>query len=181
MQCVDTAERLLASDVEDDPDVQRHLAVCSRCAHVAAGIKRVEAVLASTLVVVPPLDLQQQLAKLAADAARPQPVPWWQRLPRFDLSGWLQQPQTVAAQGLAAVMLALASWQVFGWLNAFRPVVGDVGYAVELVASSPAAVFLGGFQLDLQSLAIWSVVGIGGWLVSEDGLIGRRLPRQRLP
>ena len=26
-------------------------------------------------------------------------------------------------------MLALASWQVFGWLNLFRPVIGDVGYA----------------------------------------------------
>jgi len=39
--------------------------------------------------------------------------------------------------GLAAVMLALASWQIFGVLSAFQPVVGDVGYAMELVAGSP--------------------------------------------
>jgi len=78
--------------------------------------------------------------------------------------------------------LALASWQVFGWLTAFQPVVGDVGYAMELVVGSPAAVYLGGLQFDLQSMAIWSLVGIGGWLISEDGLIGRRLSsRQRQP
>src|SRR5262249_58956346 len=29
----------------------------------------------------------------------------------------LLRPNAVAAQGLAAVMLALASWQIFGWLN----------------------------------------------------------------
>jgi hypothetical protein len=89
----------------------------------------------------------------------------------------------VAAQGLAAIMLALASWQVFGWLTAFQPVVGDVGYAMELVVGSPAAVYLGGLQFDLQSMVLWSLVGVGGWLVSEDGLIGRRLSsfRQRQP
>jgi len=83
-------------------------------------------------------------------------------------------------QGLAAIMLALSSWQVFGWLTAFRPEVGDVGYAMELVAASPAAVYLSGFQIDLQSLGLWSLVGIAGWLISEDGLIGRQLSSRRL-
>jgi hypothetical protein len=91
----------------------------------------------------------------------------------------------VAAQGLAAVMVALASWQVFGWMSAFQPVIGDVGYAMQLVIASPAVVYLGGLQLDLQSLGIWSVVGVLGWLVSENGALGRRLSsftdRFRLP
>jgi hypothetical protein len=88
----------------------------------------------------------------------------------------------VAAQGLAAVLLALASWQIFGWVTTFQPVVGDVAYALELVIASPAAVYMGGLQIDLQSLGLWSVVGIVGWLISEDGLIGRRFSnRPRLP
>jgi hypothetical protein len=85
----------------------------------------------------------------------------------------------VAAQGLASILLALASWQIFGWLTVFRPVVGDVVYAMELVAASPASVYLGSVHIDLQGLGVWSIVGIAGWLVSEDGLIRRRLSRLR--
>ena len=76
---------------------------------------------------------------------------------------------------LATILLALTTWQVFGWLSAFRPVVGDVGYAMELLAASPAAPYLGGLQIDLQSLALWSVIGLGGWVVSENGVLGRRV------
>ena len=80
---------------------------------------------------------------------------------------------------------ALASWQVFGWMSLFRPVIGDPGYAMALVAASPAASYLGGLQIDVQSLALWSLVGAGGWLISENGVLGRRLAsfttRLRLP
>jgi hypothetical protein len=82
-------------------------------------------------------------------------------------------------------MVALASWQIFGWLTAFQPVIGDIGYAMQLVVASPAVVYLGGLQLDVQSLVIWSVVGALGWLVSENGVLGQRLSsitnRFRLP
>ncbi len=183
MQCIDFTERLLVDEPGSDPELDRHVAECASCAHVARGLTQVDSVLSSALVVPPPLDLQRQLAQLAFDAARPEQAPWWRRLGEFNLTEWLaQRPQMVAAQGLAAIMLALASWQVFGWLTAFQPVVGDVGYAMELVAGSPAAVYLGGLQFDLQSMATWSLVGIGGWLISENGLIGRYLSsRQRQP
>ena len=184
MQCVDITERLLVDELGTDPELDRHVADCASCAHVARGLAHLDSVLTSALVVAPPLDLQRQLAQLALDAARPQQAPWWRRFGELNLSEWLaQRPQMVAAQGLAAIMLALASWQVFGWLTAFQPVVGDVGYAMELVVGSPAAVYLGGLQFDLQSMVLWSLVGVGGWLVSEDGLIGRRLSsfRQRQP
>jgi hypothetical protein len=181
MQCVDITERLLAAELDSDVEVDRHVADCANCAHVARGLRRLNGVLRASFVVAPPLDLQRSLARLAVDSARPQTEPWWRRLSQVNLSAWLaQRPQMVAAQGLAAVMLALASWQVFGWVSTFQPVVGDVGYAVELVAASPAVVYLSGVQLDLQGLGLWSVVGIVGWLVSEDGLIGRRIASTRL-
>jgi hypothetical protein len=86
----------------------------------------------------------------------------------------------IAAQGLAAVMLALASWQVFGWVTAIQPVLGDVPYAMTLVASSPAAVYVAGLQVDVQSLGVWTLVGTVGWLISENGFIGQRLTSMRL-
>jgi anti-sigma factor RsiW len=181
VQCVEITERLLEIEPGGDAEVDRHVAECARCAHVAHGLRRLDGVFRATFVVAPPLDLQRQLAQLALDSARPQALPWWRRLGELKVSGWLaQQPQMVAAQGLAAVMLALASWQIFGLVSTFQPVVGDVGYAMELVAGSPAAAYLSGLQIDVQSLGVWSVVGIVGWLVSEDGLIGRRLSSTRL-
>ena len=187
MRCDDVAEQLLARDGEANPELDQHVAGCQRCTHAARGMLRLDTVLATTLVVMPPLDLQRQLAQLVAAAAAPKPVPWWRRAVQGDFNfDWLAlRPNMVAAQGLAAVMVALASWQIFGWMSAFQPVIGDVGYAMQLVISSPAVVYLGGLQLDLQSLGIWSVVGVLGWLVSENGVLGRRLSsftdRFRLP
>jgi hypothetical protein len=184
VDCLEITEKLLAEESADDPEVDRHLIGCASCAHVARGLARLDSVLSTTLLVAPPLELQQTLQRLALDAARPAAAPWWRQLPRFDLTQWLaQRPQMVAAQGLAAVMLALASWQVFGWLSAFQPVVGDVAYAMELVAASPAVTYMGTMQIDFQSLGIWSLVGIVGWMISENGPIGRRLASSglRLP
>ena len=176
MDCVEVTELLLAEDVSHDPDVERHVVSCNACARIARGLSRLDAVLSTTLVISPPLELQARLTELALSAAQPARVPWWQSLLSFDFTHWLaQRPQMIAVQGLAAVMLALASWQIFGWLSAVQPVVGDVAYAVELVAASPAVAYLGSMQIDFQSLGIWSVVGIAGWLVSENGVIGRRI------
>ena len=184
MDCVEITDRLLAEEPGHDPELDEHVVGCAACAQLARGVARLNAVLSSALVVVPPLDLQYRLAQVALDAARPLPRPWWQQVRAFDLSHWLaQRPQMIAAQGLAAVMLALASWQIFGWLSAFQPVVGDVAYAMELVAASPAVAYVGNISIDFQSLGLWLLVGMGGWLISENGLIGRRIAASglRLP
>jgi hypothetical protein len=187
VRCADVVEQLLVDEPRSDPEVDLHVVACASCAQVARGVRRLDVVLSSAFVVAPPLDLQLQLAQLALDAAHPPKVPWWKgvsdALSQWNPAAWLaQRPQTVAAQGLAAVMLALASWQIFGWVTTFQPVVGDVAYAMELVMASPASVYMGGLQIDLQSLGLWSVVGVAGWLISENGLIGRRFTnRQRLP
>jgi len=172
LDCVEITEKLLAEDLSDDAEVDRHVACCPACAGIARGLARLNAVLSTTLVVSPPLELQTRLVDIALASASRQPqLSIWQQLRQW----FAQRPQMVAAQGLAAIMLALASWQVFGWVSTFQPVVGDVGYAMELVAASPAVVYLGSVQIDFQSLGIWSIVGILGWLVSENGLVGRRL------
>jgi hypothetical protein len=185
VQCIDVTEQLLVDKLGSDPELDRHVASCAHCAHLLHGLNRLDAVLMSSLVVAPPLELQHQLAQLPVDYARPQTTSWWARatsaIGQLNLAnGLAQRPQMVAAQGLAAVMLALASWQVFGWMTTFQPVVGDVVYAMELVVASPASLYLGGLQLDVQSLGLWSLVGIGGWLVSENGWLGRRLSATRL-
>ncbi|HEY0583482.1 MAG TPA: hypothetical protein VGE94_14960 [Chloroflexota bacterium] len=184
MHCLDVTERLLSDEAGVGTEIAQHVAGCVACSHVARGLTRLDSVLRVSLIVTPPLDLQRQLAELALDAAGARSAPWWRRLGELNVSGWLaQRPQMVAAQGLAAVMLALASWQIFGVVSTFQPVLGDVGYAMELVAASPAGVYLSGVQVDVQSLGLWSMVGIVGWLVSEDGLIGRRFwsKRTKLP
>lgn len=187
MQCTDVVELLLAKAEGDRAlasAVEQHVGACEQCAHVARGLGRLNTVLQSALVSEPPAELQSRLAALVATAAVPSRRSWWSRLLNGNLSlGELPilRPNMIAAQGLAAVMLALASWQVFGWLSTFQPVVGDVGYAMQLVATSPATAYVGGLQIDFQSLGLWSVVGLLGWLVSEAGPVARRLPGLRLP
>jgi hypothetical protein len=179
VDCIDIADRLLAAEAANDPELDRHVADCPRCSQLARGLQRLDVVLSSVVLAEPPIELQHSLAQLVREAARPQTQPWWQRLP--DIGRWLtERPQLAAAQGLAAIMLALASWQLFGWVSAFQPVVGNVGYALELVAASPAVAYVGNAQIDLQSLSLWSVVGIVGWLISENGVIGRRIASRGL-
>jgi hypothetical protein len=181
MHCVAIAEQLLArdDDLELHDEVAGHIAGCDRCSTLARRLGRLEQVLHSRLIVEPPLELQMRLVELARVAARPAPVEdrlsWLQRLRAWLVDGLLlARPNVAIAQSLAALMLVLAGWQVLGWLNTFTPVLGDVPYAMELVASSPAAAYLSGFQpFDGQSLLLWSGIGIVGWLVSESGPVGR--------
>ena len=182
MHCSDVAERLLTDEPPYDREVEAHLAECPRCVRVSRGLERLDHVLAANIVVPPPVDLQHTLARIAAEAARPPAnTRWWRRLPGFDLADLFgQRPQVVLAQGFAALLVAVASWQIFGWINTLQPVIGDPGYALELVVGSPAAAYLGGMQVDLQSLGLWSVVGVAGWLLSDAGPIGRRLASTRL-
>ena len=175
MQCAGVVDQLLLADDDVDllTEVERHLADCVRCATVARRLGRLEGVLQSALVVEPPAELQLQLAQMARAAAHPARAPWWQRL-RAWFDGLLTRPNLAIAQGLAVLMLVVSGWQVVGWLNTFTPMVGDVPYAVELVASSPAAAYLSGLQsFDAQGLLIWSAIGFVGWLFSESGPIGR--------
>jgi anti-sigma factor RsiW len=168
VRCASVAEQLLAPDDELVGVVADHLAGCERCTALAQRLGRLDALLQSTLVVAPPEELQVQLQAMARAAARPR-EPWWASVQAW-LGGLIRaRPHVAIAQGLAGLMLVVAGWQLLGWLNTFTPVIGDVPYAMALVAASPAAGYLGDLQIDLPHLALWSVVGLIGWSVSESG------------
>ena len=61
------------------PLLDRHVAECARCEHMVQGLGRLDAVLTSTVIVTPPLELQHQLAQLAFEYARPANGTWWTR------------------------------------------------------------------------------------------------------
>jgi len=176
VHCAAVAEQLLAADDDLDleDEVERHVADCGACATLARRLSRLDDVLQSRLFIEPPRDLQLRLVGIANAAARPE-LGWWERLRAWLVDGLLPiRPNVVIAQSLTALMVVLAGWQVIGWLNNWTPVLGDVPYAMELVASSPAVVYLNGLQgVDVQSLLMWSGVGLVGWMLSESGPIGR--------
>src|SRR5690348_14640441 len=125
MQCADVAELLLAPEGDAGADVDQHVASCARCAPIARGVARLNTVLASALVMEPPMRLQLKLQQLVIETAQPRALPWWRRALNGEINlNWLSvRPNVFAAQGLATLMVALASWQIYGWVTAFRPVV----------------------------------------------------------
>jgi hypothetical protein len=69
--------------------------------------------------------------------------------------------------GFVVLTIALAIWQVLTWFLDSTLVLGDVREALVLVLSSPAGTIVGGFGLDLTSLALWTAVAVVGWLASR--------------
>ena len=187
MQCVDAAERLLADEPRSSRSrAGRHVAECAACAHVAGGLRAAGR--------GPGLDADRRAAAGSAAAAGAdcagrgaarRRLPWWTAMLARTRRDRLADaaPQTVAVQGLAAIMLRageLAGLRLALGLPASRRrrrVRDGAG------RRSPAVAYLGGIPIDLQSLGMWSLVGIAGWLISENGLIGRRLAASglRLP
>lgn len=182
MHCGDVAQLLLApeDDGAQDAGVAAHVSGCDRCTAVGRRIRRLDSIVAAALVTAPPLELQQRLVALAWGAAGESVT--MRRSPLGRATSWLARPHQALAQGLAAICVLLAGWQLFAWLNLAIPVLGDVPYALQLVASSLAAVSdLGGMSLDTQGLAAWSLVAVAGWMVSENGPLHRWLFGSRPP
>lgn len=184
MQCVDVTERLLAGEAGagDQHELEQHVVSCGRCRSVAGGLRRLDITLKSVLLVTPPMDLQRQLADLVmTQTAAPAESSWWMRFSAWLNGAWM--PQRLALQGVSAVLVAVTGWQLFGALTSVRPVLGDASYALQLVIASPASTYLSGVQVDLQSLGLWSVVGLVGWALTDDNILSGRLAalRTRLP
>ena len=186
MQCRDVAERLLAPEPDEQAELREHLEQCPRCAFASGRVEQLDRLLRATLVSDPPQELQQRLLGLAysasvelraqaqaqAQAATEETVPFWRRL-LPGLPAVRFSPNLAIAQGFATLSVILAGWQVFAWLSSFRPVLGDPGFALELLVSSPAVAYLSSlplpFSLDLQSLVAWSLVGLAAWIVFPEG------------
>lgn len=192
------AQALLSDDERARGHAEAHLRNCPACAAFAGRIAALDALLSPALLVEPPAALRAQLASVARSFARPRGSPsaepahapvsrtpslagrWWmQATRRVRLAPWTAHGPTAVAQVTAGAAVALASWQVYGWLGGLgmAPVVGDVPRALALVAASPTLSYLADLPADLQGAAMWALVGAGGWTLSESGPIGRRWGR----
>jgi hypothetical protein len=177
MQCGDLRARLLAGDGIEDAAAAAHLAACADCRSFVQQTERLDALLRPALVVEPPAALQASLAALVQTVAVPE-APAVAATPVANRSfwpDWLWWPRTAmgVAQVLALVTTALASWQVFSWISGLSPVLGDIPYALGLLLESPTIRQLTELPIDIQSLAMWSIVALAGWALSESGPIGR--------
>ena len=138
--------------------------------------------LRAALMLEPPAELRLRLTALAyAAGAEQQAVPAQDvssdgRLGRAKRLGWLADP----AGWIAAIVLAAALWQGYGWLAASTLVLGDVVDAVGLLATLPALPSLGDFGLDPIALALWCIVAAIAWLVAE-GWPGRQRETEARP
>jgi hypothetical protein len=182
VHCRDVTAHLLAAEPDAaEPDgalVRAHVAGCAACATVARRVQRLDAILRATLVQEPPPALQQQLLALVQTGVVVQPrVGHWWDVVLFSSALWAVRPHTVLANAVAAVCVLLAGWQVFAWLGSLPALIGDVPYALQVLASSPSIGGLG----DLQGLMWWLVAGALAWSVSESGPLHEWLfgPRSR--
>ncbi len=160
MHCDDIAARLFSGDAGDG-DLLEHADACPRCRLVAGRVTQLDLILRSALLEPPPLVLQQHLLALT----QPTPITSW----RHALGLILTRPHATLAHAFAAICVVLAGWQVFVWLSNAGAVVGDIPYALQLIASSPATAYLGGVQADAPALVTWSAVGAAAWAISESG------------
>ncbi len=160
MHCHDVAARVFAGDASD-LDLIEHADACPRCRLVAARVAQLDLILGATLLEPPPLVLQERLLALT----QPTPITSW----RHALGLILTRPHATLAHAFAAICVVLAGWQVFVWLGNAGAAIGDIPYALQLIASSPASAYLGGVQADVPALATWSAVGAAAWAISETG------------
>jgi hypothetical protein len=138
-----------------------------------AAAARVQRAVCSSLVVEPPAELRARLAALAprrTDAAS-------------ETEGWLAgiwrnlqaRPGVLAGQLAALAVLAYAVTQLLAWVGSFPIVWGDVPYALELLALSPAVDYLSQVEAVIQQFGLWLVVAAAGWILAQGA------PWQRQP
>jgi len=120
----------------------------------------------AALVVEPPPELRFRLAALARSAAAERAVA--APAARGQWLAWLADPTT----WLAALVLALALWQVFLILASSTLVLGNVADAAALLTALPTLPALQIVGLDPLSAALWCVVAVVAWLAAE-GTPGR--------
>jgi predicted anti-sigma-YlaC factor YlaD len=162
-------EWLATRDGPRPPEIDQHLIGCPACRAYAARSAEVDVLARPALLVAPPLELQMRLAALAQ--SQPVYVPISTESPLLGVVAW----------AIASVLGALAAGQVFGWLQAYPIVVGDVAAALQIVLTSPAVRYLAELQIDLPGLVLWSALGLVAWLFSPSGPLRDVSERLGLP
>ena len=168
MNCEDVRAEILLDERSDA--TERHLLDCQACTAYVARLARLDALLMPELVVEPSLELQASLLQIAKSAAV-QPVPAW----KWAL-GLVWSP-TAAALTVAGITTGLALWQIMGWLTAFAAMLGNVPYALEVLANSPAVSVLAESSADFAQIGVWALLGVGLWLFSDVSPLRQTRPR----
>jgi hypothetical protein len=169
VSCADVRSWLATRDGPRPLELDEHLIGCAACTAYAARTASLDVLARPALLVAPPLDLQLRLAALVQ--TRPVYVPISPESPLLGVVAW----------AVAAALGALAAWQIFGWLQAYPLVIGDVVAAVQIVLASPALRYLAEIQIDLSGLLLWSGFGVVAWLFSPSGPLRDVSERLGLP
>ncbi|MDE3077605.1 MAG: hypothetical protein KGJ86_19465, partial [Chloroflexota bacterium] len=133
-------------------------------------------VLRAALLAEPPAELQVRLKELAlAAASRPQPV-WRLAWARAWLAHLSPAFTVGAVQAIAVILLGAALW--LGWqaIVLVAPLLGDVGLAFALVASSPLTAYLPALQAALQQLVGLAAVAMLAWVALDAVVFRPSLP-----
>jgi hypothetical protein len=131
-----------------------------------------DSLLRSVVVVEPPFELGPRLASLVpgpALAVTPDHGAWERLLTRVD--AWLPRTGVLAIQFVLLAVLAFGVMQFVTWAGSVGAVIGDVPYALQVLALSPAATYLPDIQALATQLGMWLVIGLAGWLFSQ-GILG---------
>lgn len=176
VRCEEAREILLApAATEGAAAVRAHVATCHSCAAVDRRAAQLDRVLGASLVVEPPLALQTSLLQIARAAAIPAPVSAPVPETAAVSRGWLRVPSFGWVHAVAATSVAAASWQVIGWVQRAPFLLGDVQRATDVLLTNQAWQLLGAPPVpdNVVSLAAWSALGGGAWLLSRAGLLER--------
>ena len=164
MGCDDVRAELLDGSDHSEA-IRAHLLACAGCARAAERTARLDALLARSVVLEPPAALQAQLASIALAAAHPAPVAAPARVTWIQPLRRLFGPMALA-HAAVLLMLALAGRRVVETVEGVQPMLGNVGYAIELISTSPALFYLGDAAGNGLSLLGWGAAGVAAVLVA---------------
>ncbi|HEX6512385.1 MAG TPA: hypothetical protein VF157_08805 [Chloroflexota bacterium] len=145
--------------VEPPAEVRARLTALADIAAADAARARVDTALRSALLVEPPPAVQARLLAAAGAEAGS----WFARV----WDSLRSRPGVFAGQLAALAVLGYAVMQLVAWIGSLPVVLGDVPYALELLAFSPALDYLSSIQALLQQLGPWLIVGAAGWVLSQ--------------
>ncbi len=177
MQCDDVRDRLLLPDAGSEAELRAHLAGCASCSTAARSAGALDRLIRTSVIIEPPAALQASLAQLAlASAAQPRPAPG-----RSDIGAFfdrLTPTFTVGAvQGVVLFLLGVAIWELWHVAVFVSSTIGSIPFALQLVASSPAASYLpdvATLASSVSPVVLWAALGVLAWVVLDAGLFSPR-------
>ncbi|MHB8619969.1 MAG: hypothetical protein ACYDAG_10420 [Chloroflexota bacterium] len=156
--------------VDPGAPLATHLFGCAACRAFASSIGQVDVLVRQALVVEPPVELRSRLMAVIQEVAVPAPVVRPSALvvapgPAREARRSWSRPLLAAGMALMGTAVSIALWQLVGVLVSLRPVLGNVPYALDLVAASPAPQLLTDLLVNAGTVSLWVLAGLTCWLL----------------